>query len=193
MSDVEKLHAFHRANGAEIISPIENKPWGMREYTVRDPWGYELRFAGAEKYERPPNAHDFLPPNIRIIERMPTVYEYVAVVKSVNWIHNAEVLPAALRNSAYGAVAVDESQPANPKTVGMVRIIGDGALVFYIQDVAVMPSHQNQRIGTALVETAIRWLRASEPRGAFVGLFTAKPAFYERLGFLKDIGMHLKT
>ena len=56
-----------------------------------------------------------------------------------------------------------------------------------------MPSHQNQRIGTALVETAIRWLCASVPGGAFVGLFTTKPAFYERLGFLKDIGMHRKT
>ena len=193
VDDVERLHALHRGNAAEIISPIENKPWGLREYTVRDPWGYELRFAGAEKFERPPDARDSLPPNIRILERMPTVEEYIAVVSSVNWSHNAEFLPAALRKSAYGAVAVDESQPGNPKTVGMLRMIGDGALSFCIQDVAVMPSHQNQRIGTALIETAIQWLRTSAPGGAFVGLFTTKPGFYERLGFLKDIGMHLKT
>jgi uncharacterized glyoxalase superfamily protein PhnB len=53
---VEEWHALHRKGGAEICSAIENKPWGLREYTVRDPWGYELRFAGAEKYERPISA-----------------------------------------------------------------------------------------------------------------------------------------
>jgi uncharacterized glyoxalase superfamily protein PhnB/GNAT superfamily N-acetyltransferase len=193
VSDVERWHALHRANNAEIISPIENKPWGLREYTVRDPWGYELRFAGAEKYEKPPDARDSLPSNIRVIERMPPAEEYLALVKLVNWSPNADAVPAALRGSIYGVVAVDDSHRGNPKTVGMLRIVGDGLLVFYVHDVAVMPSHQNQRIGTALVETALKWLRASAPRGAFVGLFTLKPSFYERLGFQTDVGMHLKT
>ena len=120
VDNVEEFHALHRGNGAEITSPIENKPWGVREYTVRDPWGYELRFAGPEKHQRPSDARDSLPPNIRIVERMPTVDEYVAVVKSVNWSHNAAFLAAALQNSAYGAVAVDVSHPGNPKTVGML-------------------------------------------------------------------------
>jgi len=190
---VDQLHALHRGNGAEIISPIENKPWGLREYTVRDPWGYELRFAGPEKFERPADALVSLPGNIRIVERMPTVEEFIALVKSVNWTHNPAAIPAALLGSVYGVVAIDESRPDDPKTVGMLRIIGDRTLACYIQDVAVMPSRQNQRIGTALVETALKWLRTSLPRGAFVGLFTLKPSFYDRLGFQTDIGMHLKT
>jgi len=193
VNDVEKFHAHHRANGAEIISPIENKPWGLREYTARDPWGYELRFAGPEKYERPPDARDSLPANIRIVERTATFDEYIAIVKSVNWGHNPDALPTALRGSVHGVVAVDTADPANPKTVGMLRIIGDGALAFCIQEVAVMPSHQNQRIGTAMIETALNWLRRSAPKGAFVGLFTQKPGFYERCGFQADVGMHLKT
>jgi uncharacterized glyoxalase superfamily protein PhnB len=190
---VDQWHTLHRGNGAEIISPIENKPWGLREYTVRDLWGYELRFAGPEKYERPADALVSLPGSIRIVERMPTVEEYIALVKSVNWSHNPDVIPAALLGSVYGVVAIDQSSPEDPKTVGMLRIIGDRTLACCIQDVVVMPSHQNRRIGTALVETALKWLRTSVPRGAFVGLFTLKPSFYNRLGFQTDIGMHLKT
>src|SRR5437762_2666351 len=35
--DIDALHEKHRAAGAPIVLPIENKPWGIREYTVRDP------------------------------------------------------------------------------------------------------------------------------------------------------------
>ena len=44
VSDVDALYATHQANGVTIVSPLERKPWGMREYTVRDPSGYHLRF-----------------------------------------------------------------------------------------------------------------------------------------------------
>jgi uncharacterized glyoxalase superfamily protein PhnB/GNAT superfamily N-acetyltransferase len=190
VDDVEEFHSLHRANNAQIISPLENKPWGSREYTVRDPWGYQLRFAGPEKYEKPADARDSLPGNIRIVERLPTVEEYLAIVKSVNWVgHTPEIVAIALKGSIHGAIAVDEADPSNPKTVGMLRIIGDGSLAFCIQDVAVMPSHQNQRIGTAMLETALKW----PPRGAFVGLFSFKPAFYERLGFQNGGGLHRKA
>ncbi|SRR6266498_279748 len=27
-------------NGAEVVVPIENRPWGRREGRVRDPWGH---------------------------------------------------------------------------------------------------------------------------------------------------------
>jgi uncharacterized glyoxalase superfamily protein PhnB len=40
----DDLHARHQQNGVQIISPLERKPWGMREYTIRDPNGYHLRF-----------------------------------------------------------------------------------------------------------------------------------------------------
>ena len=41
------------------------------------------------------------------------------------------------------------------------------------------------------MEQAVAELRKIGPKGAFVGLFTPKPEFYERLGFQKDIGMHI--
>lgn len=42
--DVDAVHARHQQRGANIVSPIETKPWELREYTVEDPNGYHLRF-----------------------------------------------------------------------------------------------------------------------------------------------------
>jgi uncharacterized glyoxalase superfamily protein PhnB/GNAT superfamily N-acetyltransferase len=190
---VDEFHSSHLAKGAQIISPIENKPWGLREYTVRDLNGYELRFAGPEKFQRPPGARDCLGPNIRIEQRLPTPEEYLALVRSVNWTHNPASIETALKGSLHGVVAIDLADPKNPQTVGMLRIVGDGAQAFTIWDVVVTPSHQNQHIGAAMIETALSWIRATAPPGAFVGLFTFKPGFYETLGFKSDFAMHLKT
>ncbi len=38
------MYQAHRANGARIVSELEDKPWGLREYTIEDPNGYHLRF-----------------------------------------------------------------------------------------------------------------------------------------------------
>ena len=95
---------------------------------------------------------------------------------------------SALVNSLLGTLAIDtrDGQP-----VGMARVTGDGRN-FTIWDVIVRPSHQGQKIGSALMESALAELRRSgAPAGAFVGLFTGKPEFYQRLGFHKGIGMHL--
>lgn len=39
-----ELYEFHRANGVEIVSPPEDRPWGMRDYRVRDLYGHMLTF-----------------------------------------------------------------------------------------------------------------------------------------------------
>jgi hypothetical protein len=39
-----KLYEFHRANGVEIAQEIDDRPYGIRDYTVRDLYGYYLVF-----------------------------------------------------------------------------------------------------------------------------------------------------
>lgn len=41
---VDAFYEKHKANGANIISDLEDKPWGLRAYTVEDPNGYHLCF-----------------------------------------------------------------------------------------------------------------------------------------------------
>jgi GNAT superfamily N-acetyltransferase len=185
--DVQGLYDRHKSAGAEIVSDIENKPWGLREYTVRDPNGYHLRFAGPESYERPATATDALPAHVRIEKRLPTLDEYVRLSESVGWTRDLENMPKALAASLFGIVAVDTR---DGQAIGMSRACGDGRN-FTIWDVIVVPAYQGQLIGSALMEATLAELRQIGPRGAFVGLFAMKPLFYERLGFVRNSGMHL--
>ena len=45
VTDAEDLFRMHERNGAEIIEPITDRPWGARQYVVREPNGYNLKFA----------------------------------------------------------------------------------------------------------------------------------------------------
>ncbi|HYR45663.1 MAG TPA: VOC family protein [Thermoanaerobaculia bacterium] len=44
IGDADELYEFQRANGVEIVEPPGDRPWGLRDYRVRDLYGYELAF-----------------------------------------------------------------------------------------------------------------------------------------------------
>jgi len=76
----------------------------------------------------------------------------------------------------------------------MGRVVGDGAIFFYVQDVAVCPDHQGQGIGADVMSALFGWVRENAPDKAFAGLFAIKGTepFYERFGFGvhdHDVGM----
>lgn len=187
VDDVRGMYNKHKAAGAPIVSDIENKPWGLCEYTVRDPNGYHLRFAGVEEYVRKPDAITQMPPHIRIEKRTPGIEDYERLSVSVGWNRNRETMKTALQQSLFCVVAIDTRSNT---VVGMVRVCGDGRN-YTFWDVIVVPEYQQQKIGSAMMEQALAELRKIGPKGAFVGLFTPKPGFYEQLGFQRGIGMHL--
>ncbi len=44
VGDADELYAFHRANGVEIAEPPGDRPYGLRDYAVRDLHGHYLQF-----------------------------------------------------------------------------------------------------------------------------------------------------
>lgn len=44
VGDADALYAFHQANGVEIAEPIDDRDYGIRDYSVRDADGYVLTF-----------------------------------------------------------------------------------------------------------------------------------------------------
>lgn len=44
VGDADALHEFHRAGGVEVVVPLEDRVYGLRDYRVRDLHGYELNF-----------------------------------------------------------------------------------------------------------------------------------------------------
>jgi uncharacterized glyoxalase superfamily protein PhnB len=41
---VDALHAEVAERGAEVLSPVATKPWGLREFSVRTPDGHRITF-----------------------------------------------------------------------------------------------------------------------------------------------------
>src|SRR5262249_31131973 len=161
VSGLDRLHERHRANGVEVISPLEAKPWGLREYTVRDLNGYHLRFGEPITTHATSAPSKPLPENVWLVERLPTIAEYETLIRAVGWLKytNLEAVTAALQNTLYAVVAVEGGRP-----VGMARVVGDGATAFYVQDVVVVPDRQRQGIGTALMEAVMSYFRRATPR-----------------------------
>ena len=67
----------------------------------------------------------------------------------------------------------------------MGRLVGDGVTYFYVQDVAVLPSHQGRGIGRALLQRLLDRVARTAPATAFVGLFSTEAAvgLYRGQGF----------
>jgi uncharacterized glyoxalase superfamily protein PhnB len=45
--DIDALAGEAEANGAQLDQPVEQKPWGTREFRMRDPFGNLLKFTEA--------------------------------------------------------------------------------------------------------------------------------------------------
>ena len=116
-----------------------------------------------------------------IEKRNPSISEYLNLRNEVEWWDvEKDSTEKALRNSLYSVVAIE-----NDKVIGVGRIIGDGGLYFYIQDLIVHPDYQNKGLGKRLMRELMNYIDENAKHGAFVGLMSAKGSekFYELFGF----------
>lgn len=51
VSDIDSVYAHHRAARADIIEELAARPWGVRQYVVREPNGYLLKVAESQEQE----------------------------------------------------------------------------------------------------------------------------------------------
>ena len=178
---IDALYGVHRRNGATVCSPLEAKPWGLREYTVRDLNGHYLRF-GQRGSDRSATAGRAPATEVAIVERLPTPGEYLGLLRAVGWADDDRPARAgaALSGARSGVVAV-----AGDRAVGTGMVVGDGATCAYLKDIMVLPEWQGRGIGTRIVEALLAILRRPGPEGLLVTLFTGQhlAEFYERFGF----------
>jgi uncharacterized glyoxalase superfamily protein PhnB len=45
VDDIDSVYAQHRSSSADIIEELAIRPWGVRQYVVREPNGYLLKVA----------------------------------------------------------------------------------------------------------------------------------------------------
>lgn len=117
----------------------------------------------------------------RLVERDPTVEEYQRLRRSVGWGEMTdEGVAVGLPNARFSAVLEHDGD-----AIGCARVVGDGGLYFYVQDVIVLEEHRGRGLGAMLMDAVMDYLERTAHRGAFVGLMAAVGAepFYERYGF----------
>jgi GNAT superfamily N-acetyltransferase len=87
---------------------------------------------------------------IKLIENDINVDEYLGLRAKVNWKKLSEKQAGlALKNSLLTVKAYDEDAG---QLVGMGRVVGDGAVICYIQDLIVIPEAQGRHIGSQIIE-----------------------------------------
>ncbi len=112
------------------------------------------------------------------------IEDYKYLRKSVNWKKlSDEQMEKALKNSLITFCAYDDGKP-----VGMGRIVGDGAVICYIQELVVCPEYQGKGVGNALMQRLIGYVESLrlEHTELMLCLMCAKgrEPFYERYGFI---------
>ena len=114
--------------------------------------------------------------------------EIRALYAAVGWTAYTEDLPALERgfqNSLLVLAAYEDS-----KLIGLIRVVGDGATVVFVQDLLVAPQKQRQGVGTALLKAVLD--RYSDVRQHLLTTDNTPKtvAFYKSLGFseLSELG-----
>jgi len=189
VKNLETFYNFHKNKKAEIIEPLENKPWGMGGYTLRDINGYHVIFAGSPLSIKPNTG--FTPEKVKIIPRIPTPKEYVRLITAVGWdkYYDHSLTEKILAAPVYAAVAEHDDQ-----VIGCALILSDEASFYYVKDVMVHPEWQHKHVGSLLMKNLTAWLDANAPKHAYLGLFTGEnlAPFYKQFDFIPVFGMHRK-
>ena len=107
--------------------------------------------------------------------------EIRALYAAVGWTAYTEDLPALERgfqNSLLVLAAYEDDEP-----IGLIRVVGDGATVVFVQDLLVAPQKQRQGVGTALLKAVLD--RYSDVRQLLLATDNTPKtvAFYKSLGF----------
>ena len=107
--------------------------------------------------------------------------EITRLYTAVGWTAYTEDLPAlerGYRNSLLVLAAYE-----NGELLGIVRVVGDGATIVFVQDILVFPDRQRQCVGTALLRAVLE--RYADVRQIQLATDNTPKtaAFYRSLGF----------
>ncbi|MBI1296173.1 GNAT family N-acetyltransferase [bacterium] len=118
------------------------------------------------------------------VEAPPTAEKYNYLRQTIGWGGYADLADVA-RGLQATLFCVSVYQAG--EIVAMGRVVGDGVLVFYIQDVIVLPEYQKRGIGTQIMNRIMAYIDAHAVHNTYVGLMSAigKEAFYDKFGFTR--------
>ena len=118
-----------------------------------------------------------------VVERVPTIHEYKKLRDAIGWRNtDNEATEVGLRNSLFAVCVLYRDE-----VIGCGRVIGDGGLYFYLQDIIVLPEFQKRGIGNRIMGAVMSYLKSHAHTNSSIGLMAAKGVskFYEQYGFVE--------
>lgn len=100
---------------------------------------------------------------------------------SVGWAaytKNLDVLEQAINHSLQVISAWNEDE-----LIGLIRVIGDGFTIIYVQDILVHPSYQDKKIGTELMTKVLNNYPEVRQKVLLTEDAPDVRHFYEKFGF----------
>lgn len=84
VGDADELHEFHRASGVEILEAPADRSYSLRDYTVRDPYGYRLTFGHRLWNADPPLEIERVDVPVRLEKRLAAALQDLAAHKHMS-------------------------------------------------------------------------------------------------------------
>ncbi len=121
--------------------------------------------------------------NIEIHENELSVENFMYIYNSTHWKpFSASQISLSLQNDSYHVSAW-----INKEIVGMGRLVGDGVMYWYIQNLIVLPKYQLKGVGTAIMNSLLSYIKNNSLKGSHitVGLMCSESvtSFYEKFSF----------
>ncbi|MEX0813940.1 MAG: GNAT family N-acetyltransferase [Chitinophagales bacterium] len=107
--------------------------------------------------------------------------QLLALYNDAGWqayTSSPETLQKAVSNSLFVLTAWEDE-----KLVGLLRMIGDGLTIIYIQDILVLKSHQRRGIGKELINRTFEKFRSVRQKVLLTDNTPETLAFYKNTGF----------
>ncbi len=108
--------------------------------------------------------------------------QLISLYDSVGWSNytqKPDMLAAAYQHSLWYCAAMD-----GDKLAGILRVVGDGHSIVYVQDLLVRPAYQRQGIGRKLLQLLLEQYGNVYQMVLLTEETVKNCAFYESLGFV---------
>jgi len=110
--------------------------------------------------------------------------EILPIYESVGWKSYTE-RPQMLRDAYLHSLKIYAAY-VDEKLVGVIRVVGDGFSLVFVQDLLVYPEYQRQGIGTALLKMIMEEYCGVYQLHLLTDNTEKTIAFYKSLGFVMD-------
>lgn len=113
-----------------------------------------------------------MPECYMIERRTPDILEFLLLREIMGYEQMPdEVVEVALSNTLFGVCAMRDGM-----IMGCGRVIGDGGLYFFIEDVMIIPTDDSESVRACIMDEIMVYLKNNAPKNAFFCIKDTKAA-----------------